>query len=113
MERLQKIEFAFENSMENPQGKYVFAYDFDMDKWEFENPFEVFGYELSKYGLSLEDRDVDIDGNPYFTISGDKFVCLRDILMVEDSEEAIALYGDEYELQGVYTYVYYHLMEDN
>ena len=113
MTKFETIELVFEKTMYNINGKYVFAYDFDMDKWEFEDPFEVFSYELSKCGLMLEDTYVDIDGNPYFTISGDKYLCIRDILMVEDSEEAIALYGDEVELQGVYYYSYKWIEEDN
>ena len=111
MTKLEKIELAFENSLENIDGKYVFGYDFDMDKWEFHDPFELFAYELTRYGLTLDDMEVDIDGDPWFTIDGDTYSCSRDIIMVEDSDEAIALYGTECELQGVYYYRYKWLEE--
>lgn len=113
MTKFETIELAFENSMYNIDGKYVFGYDFDMDKWEFENPFEVFAYELSKHGLTLEDIEVDIDGTPWFTISGNQYFCNRELIMVEDSEEAKELYGDEVELQGVYYYGYKWIEEYN
>ena len=113
MNKHDKIVNAFENSLENIYGKFLFGYDYDMDKWEFENPFEVFSYELSRHGLVLEDYYADIDGDPHFTISGNEYYCSREIIMVEDSDEAVALYGTEFEGQGVYYYLYKWIEEDN